>query len=198
MSAAGSRASGRCPWCGDDPLYVSYHDQEWGVPLRDDRALFELLCLEGAQAGLSWLTILRKRVGYRRAFADFEAVQVASFNAARIERLVADASIVRHRGKIEAVVQNARALLQLQSQTSLADFVWRFVDGRPVQNRRATLTEVPAETAESAALSKALRKVGFGFVGSTTCYAFMQAAGLVNDHLTSCPRHAVCAELGSS
>ena len=166
--------------------------------MRDDRALFELLCLEGAQAGLSWLTILKKRAGYRRAFAEFDAAKVARFTAARIERLVVDASIVRHRGKIEAVVQNARALLDVQSESPFADFVWRFVDGRPIQNRRAAMAEVPAKTAISDAMSKALRKRGFGFVGSTTCYAFMQAAGLVNDHLTSCPRHAVCADLGSS
>lgn len=186
----------RCPWCGDDPLYVAYHDLEWGVPLHDDTALFELLTLEGAQAGLSWLTVLRKREGYRRAFAGFDPHRVARFTAADVERLLGDPGIVRHRGKIEATIGNARALLALQKEYGSFDaWLWRFVDGRPLQNRHAALSDCPASTPLSDSLSKALKKHGFKFVGSTICYAFMQAAGLVNDHLAGCPRHAEVARL---
>jgi DNA-3-methyladenine glycosylase I len=184
----------RCPWCGDDPLYVAYHDEEWGVPLHDDAALFELITLEGAQAGLSWLTVLRKREGYRRAFAGFDPHRVARFSAADVERLVQDAGIVRHRGKIEATIGNARAVLAIQAEFGSFDaWLWSFVDGTPIQNRHATLADCPARTPLSDTLSKALGGRSFKFVGSTICYAFMQAAGLVNDHLVDCPRHAELA-----
>lgn len=186
----------RCGWCGDEPLYVEYHDREWGVPLHDDRALFELLTLEGAQAGLSWLTILKRREGYRRAFAGFDPGRVARFDRRRIERLVADASIIRHRGKIEATVTNARVWLALADEAGSVDaWLWRFVDDRPVQNRFRRLSEVPAETRESKALSTELKRRGFRFVGPTICYAFMQAAGLVNDHVVDCFRHGEVAAL---
>jgi DNA-3-methyladenine glycosylase I len=181
----------RCPWAGDDPLYVAYHDAEWGVPLRDDRALFELLVLEGFQAGLAWITVLRKRDAFRRAFAGFEPEALARFGPRRVEALLRDAGIIRHRGKIEAAVTNARALLALRrAEGSFARFVWGFVGGAPRVNAPRALRDVPAATDESRALSKALRDRGFAFVGPTTCYAFMQSAGLVNDHLTGCFRRA--------
>ena len=177
----------RCAWVPEDvPEYVTYHDEEWGVPSHDDRHLFELLVLEGAQAGLSWLTILRKREGYRRAFADFDIEAIARFGAGDVERLLGDAGIVRHRGKIEAAIANARASLELES---LDEFLWSFVDGRPLQNSWKALREIPGETAESKTLSKELKRRGFRFVGPTTCYAFMQAAGLVNDHTVDCFRY---------
>jgi DNA-3-methyladenine glycosylase I len=177
----------RCAWVPqDDPLYVAYHDEEWGIPERDDRALFELLNLEGAQAGLSWSTILRKREGYRRAFADWDAERIARFGEADVERLLGDASIVRHRGKIEAVVGNARATLALDRP--LSELLWSFVDGEPKVNRWKRVAEIPAQTAESGAMSKELKRRGFRFIGPTTCYAFMQAAGLVNDHTLDCFR----------
>jgi DNA-3-methyladenine glycosylase I len=180
----------RCGWAGTDPLYRAYHDREWGVPLRHDRRLFELLCLEGAQAGLSWITILRKRAGYRRAFDRFEPRKVAGYRADRIRKLLADPGIVRNRLKVEGVVRNARAYLALRTELGSFDrFVWSFVGGEPRQNAWGSLKEVPALTPESDALSKALRLRGFTFVGSTICYAFMQAAGLVNDHLVDCFRH---------
>lgn len=182
----------RCDWAerAGEPDRT-YHDVEWGVPQHDDRALFEQLCLEGAQAGLSWSTILRKRQGYRQAFEDFVPHRVAAFDPGRIERLLLDPGIVRHRGKITAVVDNARALLALAGRHgSFARFVWDFVGGAPVQNHWSDPAQVPASTERSAAMSRALRQAGFRFVGPTTCYAFMQAAGLVNDHLASCPRHA--------
>ena len=181
----------RCPWCGTDPLYVAYHDREWGVPLRDDRALFELLILEGAQAGLSWITILRKREGYRRAFDGFDPERMARYDEADIVRLRADAGIVRNRLKIGAAIGNARALLDLYERgTTLTETLWRHVDGEPRRNAWSALAEVPAQTPESDAMSRELRRFGFRFVGSTICYALMQSAGLVNDHLVSCPRHA--------
>jgi DNA-3-methyladenine glycosylase I len=177
----------RCAWVPqDDPLYVAYHDEEWGIPERDDRALFELLNLEGAQAGLSWSTILRKREGYRRAFADWDAERIARFGEADVERLLGDASIVRHRGKIEAVVGNARATLALDRP--LSELLWSFVDGEPKVNRWKRVAEIPAQTAESGAMSKELKRRGFRFIGPTTCYAFMQAAGLVDDHTLDCFR----------
>jgi DNA-3-methyladenine glycosylase I len=176
----------RCWWCGDDPLYVDYHDREWGVPLRDERALFELLALEGFQAGLAWITILRKRAAFRAAFAGFEIAAVARFGADDVERLLGDAGIVRHRGKIEAVIDNARATLTLE--LSLSELLWSFVDGEPRVNRWRTVTEVPAQTAESTAMSKELKRRGFRFIGPTTCYAFMQSAGLVDDHTIDCFR----------
>jgi DNA-3-methyladenine glycosylase I len=180
----------RCAWAGSDPLYRAYHDREWGVPLHDDRRLFELLCLEGAQAGLAWITILRKRAGYRRAFDRFDARKVARYRAPRIRKLLADPGIVRNRLKIEGAVRNARAFLALRAEAGSFDgFVWSFVGGKPKQNAWRTLKEVPARTPESDALSRALRQRGFTFVGSTICYAFMQAAGLVNDHVVDCFRH---------
>jgi DNA-3-methyladenine glycosylase I len=187
----------RCSWCGDDPLYVAYHDRQWGVPVRAERALFEMLVLEGAQAGLSWLTILRKREGYRRAFAGFDPAKVARFDARRVERLLSDPGIVRNRLKIEAAVRNARGVLALRgTHGGLARFLWGFVGDRPLQNRWDSLAKMPAHTPQSDAMSVGLRRLGFGFVGPTVCYAFMQAVGLVNDHTTDCYRHAEVAKLG--
>jgi DNA-3-methyladenine glycosylase I len=181
--------SNRCPWAESDPLLARYHDTEWGVPSFDDRHLFELLTLEGAQAGLSWLTILRKRDGYRAAFAGLDPRKVARFRAARIDRLLEDPGIVRHRGKVESVVTNARAVLAVQRASgSLAAELWRHVGGRPRQNRWRRVGDVPAQSAESVAMSRALRAQGFRFVGPTICYAFLQATGMVNDHLTGCYR----------
>jgi DNA-3-methyladenine glycosylase I len=181
----------RCEWVPlGDPLYVACHDDEWGVPERDDVKLFELLTLEGAQSGLSWATILRKRDGYRRAFAGFDPTAVARFDAARVEELLRDPGIVRNRRKVESTVANAGRVLEVQEEFgSLAAYLWRFVDGRPLVGAWRTLREIPAETSESKAMSKDLKRRGFGFVGPTVCYAFMQAAGLVNDHVTSCFRY---------
>ncbi|SIO46501.1 DNA-3-methyladenine glycosylase I [Rhodovulum sp. ES.010] len=186
----------RCGWCGTDPLYVAYHDTEWGMPERDGRALFEKLILDGFQAGLSWITILRKRAAFRAAFAGFEPEVIAGWGEAEVARLLADPGIVRHRGKIEATIGNARAWLEIESREGFSDLLWRYVDGRPVQNRFATLDEVPAETPLSRRVSKDLRGHGFRFCGPTITYAFMQAVGMVNDHLVTCPRHAQVAELG--
>jgi DNA-3-methyladenine glycosylase I len=181
----------RCPWAGTDPLMIAYHDTEWGVAEHDDRRLFELLTLEGAQAGLSWTTILRKREGYRAAFADFDPAVVARFGDRDIERLLGDASIVRHRGKIVSTVNNARAVLAVQHDVgSLDAYVWTFVDGSPIVSHFDRLDELPATTDVSAAMSKDLKRRGFRFVGPTTVYAFMQAAGLVDDHLVTCFRRA--------
>jgi len=180
----------RCGWCLGDADYIAYHDREWGVPSTDDRHLFEMLILEGAQAGLSWLTILRKRDGYRSAFAGFDPEAMARFGDRDRERLLGNASIVRNRAKIDAAIGNARAFLELrQREGPFSDWLWDFVDGRRIVNRWRTLPQVPAETAESRALSRALRKRGFRFVGPTICYAYMQAVGLVNDHLIDCFRH---------
>lgn len=181
----------RCNWGGAwaDPMYLAYHDEEWGVPIRDDRRLFELLCLEGAQAGLSWSTILHRRDGYRRAFAGFEPAGVAAFDAADVERLLADPGIVRNRAKVNATISNARATLALQaSGRSLSELVWSFVGGEPIVNRRVSFGGAPASTPESVAMSRELKARGFGFVGPTICYAFMQSAGLVNDHAVECFR----------
>ena len=186
----------RCPWCGTDPLYVRYHDTEWGVPERDPRALWEKLVLDGFQAGLAWITILRKRDNFRRAFAGFDPAVIASWGAADVDRLLADPGIVRHRGKIEATIGNARAWLEIEGRGGFAPFLWRHVDGRPVQNRFAAMAEVPAETPASRALSKDLQQAGFRFCGPTIVYAVMQATGMVNDHLTPCPRHDEVAALG--
>ena len=181
----------RCPWAGSDPLYQAYHDDEWGVPAHDDRTLFEFLILEGAQAGLSWITILRKRDAYRRAFAGFDVATVAAFDEERIATLLADPGIVRNRLKINAAVGNARAFLAVQREFGSFDaYVWGFVGGQPLVNTPATLAEVPAETAESRALSADLKRRGFRFVGPTIMYAYMQAVGLVNDHLVTCFRHS--------
>ncbi|HMA89178.1 MAG TPA: DNA-3-methyladenine glycosylase I [Burkholderiales bacterium] len=180
----------RCAWA-DNPLAIDYHDREWGVPVRDDRRLFEFLVLEGAQAGLSWNTILAKRGNYRRAFAGFDPRKVARFGAAQKARLLADAGIVRNRAKIDAAVLNARCFLKVQEEFgSFADYVWGFVDGRPLQGRRRRPGEVPARSEVSDALSKDLKRRGFKFVGSTIMYAFMQAVGMANDHMIGCFRHA--------
>ena len=180
----------RCAWAGDDNLYRQYHDSEWGVPLHDDRALFEFLILEGAQAGLSWITILRKRENYRAAFDDFDATRIAAYGANKIESLLQDAGIVRNRLKIAAAVINAQKFLDVQDEFGSFDsFIWRFVDGNPKQNRWRSPAEVPASTPESDVMSKELKRRGFKFVGSTICYALMQATGLVNDHTTDCYRH---------
>lgn len=180
----------RCEWSGSDPLYLAYHDEEWGVPSHDDRHLFEMLVLEGAQAGLSWLTILRKRENYRRAFQNFDPWKVAAFSQADIERLLADPGIVRNRRKIEAAVNNAGRVLEVAGEFgSVAAFLWRFVDYRPRQNAWLSVREVPARTEQSDLMSKELKRRGFSFVGSTICYAFMQAVGMVNDHTMGCFRH---------
>lgn len=183
----------RCSWAGADPLNVAYHDTEWGLPVQDDARLYEMLTLEGAQAGLSWLTILRKREAYYKAFAAFDPQRVAGFDRQRIEQLVENAAIVRHRGKIDSTVNNARRILALwESGQTLCDTVWAFVDWKPLQNCWRSMADVPSCTPTSLAMSKALKQRGFRFVGGTTCYAFMQAAGLVNDHLVSCPQYARC------
>jgi DNA-3-methyladenine glycosylase I len=185
----------RCRWARE-PLDVEYHDREWGVPVRDDRRLFEFLLLEGAQAGLSWSTILRKRAAYRRAFAGFDPRRVARFGPREVRRLLGDAGIVRNRAKVRAAIANARAFLAVQAEHgSFAAYLWAFVDGRPLQGRRRSPREVPAETALSRALSADLRRRGFGFVGPTICYAFMQAVGVVNDHTLDCFRHDPVARL---
>ncbi|HKA13031.1 MAG TPA: DNA-3-methyladenine glycosylase I [Candidatus Dormibacteraeota bacterium] len=179
----------RCEWAGNDPLMLAYHDEEWGVPARDDRTLFEFLTLEGAQAGLSWMTILRKRDGYRRAFASFDPGAVAGFTTADVERLLADPSIVRNRAKIVSTIENARALLAIQAERgSFAALLWSFVDGEPLQPSRRSLSELPSETPIARAISKDLRGRGLRFVGPTIVYALMQACGLVNDHQTNCFR----------
>lgn len=181
----------RCSWVGNDPLMIQYHDQEWGVAQHDSEQLFESLLLEGAQAGLSWRTILNKREGYREAFGLFSPGFMATLVEADIERLLGNAAIVRHRGKIEAFIANAKAYLALLERgEKFNEFIWKFVADHPVKHRWQNLKDVPSQTPESAAMSKALKRLGFKFVGPTTCYAFMQSAGLVNDHLLNCPRHA--------
>ena len=185
----------RCPWCEGFDLYREYHDTEWGVPLRDDRALFELINLEGAQAGLSWSTVLKKRNNYRAAFDQFDPAKIARYDEHRVAELLANPGIVRNRLKVAATIGNAKAYLALQaSGQSFSEFVWQFVDGAPLQNQRRSMNEVPAQTAESDAMSQALKKAGFKFVGSTICYAFMQASGMVNDHLIECHRHTPLAQ----
>jgi len=181
----------RCPWCGDDPLYVAYHDKEWGVPCHDERTLFEFLILEGAQAGLSWITILRKRENYRRAFDGFDPEKVARYGEADVARLLGNAGIVRNKLKIAAAIDNARATLALyDAGLTLDTLLWQFVDGNPVINRWQRLDQVPVFTPAAEALSKDLKRRGFRFVGPTVIYSHMQATGMVNDHLVSCPRHA--------
>ena len=194
---ASKAANTRCPWCGSDPDYIRYHDEEWGVPVHDDRHLFEMLILEGAQAGLSWLTILRKRDNYRRLFHNFEIEKVARLTAKDAERLLLDPGIVRNRLKVAATIDNAKAALKLREQgRTLDQFLWQFVNGKPKQGRRDTLEGAPTSTPESDAMSKELKRLGFRFVGTTICHAFMQAVGMVNDHLVTCPRHAPVAKLG--
>jgi DNA-3-methyladenine glycosylase I len=196
MSLASSRQ--RCAWApADDPLYVAYHDEEWGAPSHDDRHLYEMLVLEGAQAGLSWSTILRKREGYRRAFANFDAGVVARFGEADTERLLGDAGIVRNRLKVESAITNAQRVLEVrEAEGSLAEYLWSFVGGEPIVGRFREVAEIPAETAESKVMSKDLKRRGFRFVGPTICYAFMQSTGMVNDHLVSCFRYAEVASSG--
>lgn len=181
----------RCPWCGNDPLYVAYHDREWGVPCHDERTLFEFLILEGAQAGLSWITILRKRENYRRAFDGFDPEKIARYGEKDIACLLGDAGIIRNRLKISAAINNARATLALhESGNTLDQLFWQFVDGKPIINRWKRMDEIPAHTPTAEALSKELKRLGFRFVGPTVIYAHMQATGMVNDHLITCPRHA--------
>ncbi len=188
----------RCDWCQSTELYIDYHDQEWGVPCYDGRELFEMLILEGAQAGLSWITILNKRDNYRRAFSGFEPAKIARFTEAKQLKLMQDTGIVRNRLKIQATVTNARLFMQMQKDNeSFASFLWSFVDHLPVQNQREKMSDVPASTAASDAMSKALKKRGFKFVGTTICYAFMQATGMVNDHLVTCPRYKPVKRLGA-
>jgi len=188
----------RCGWSLGSQLYLDYHDNEWGVPVHDERKLFEMLVLEGAQAGLSWSTILNKRQGYRQAFDNFEPELVARYDERKIEELMGNPAIVRNRLKITAAVQNARAFLEIQRQYGSFDaYIWRFVEGRPLQNSWSSLSEVPARTPISDAMSKALKGAGFRFVGSTICYAFMQATGMVNDHVTTCFRWPEVRQIGS-
>jgi DNA-3-methyladenine glycosylase I len=198
MSAALAHADGlrRCPWPKQDPLYVAYHDEEWGVPEFDDRALYEKLMLDGFQAGLSWITILRKRDNFRRAFDDFQPEKIARYPKRKIERLMGDAGIVRNRAKIEGAVTSARAYLKImESGPGFSNLLWDFLDGRPRLNNFRSIRQVPAETEISRKMSKELAGHGFKFVGPTIVYAFMQAVGMVNDHLVSCHRHAACAKL---
>lgn len=189
----------RCNWCGTDPLYVRYHDEEWGVPVHDDRKLFEFLTLEAAQAGLSWLTVLRKREGYRELFAGFEAEKVARFTPAKVEKLMLNPAIVRNRLKIESAISNARQFLKVQAEFGCFDaYIWRFVNGQPIINQWKSMKQLPATSRESDALSKDLKQRGFRFVGSTIIYAHMQATGMLNDHLVDCFRHAPLANLRPS
>ncbi len=180
----------RCAWCGTDPLYVAYHDTEWGVPEYDGRALWEKLVLDGFQAGLSWITILRKRDAFRAEFEDFDPERVARWDDARIDRALQNPGIIRHRGKIESAVRGAQRFLEIEAQEGFAPFLWSFVGGQPIQNNFASGAEVPTATPESTAMSKALKKRGFNFCGPVITYAFMQATGMVNDHVTTCHRHA--------
>ncbi len=189
----------RCGWCLGEQLYIDYHDDEWGRPCYDSETLFELLSLEGAQAGLSWITILRKRENYRKLFFDFDIDRVSRMRPASVERCLQDPGIVRHRGKIEALISNAKCVKAMQKDgENFAQFLWSFVDYRPQQNNVRTLKSIPSKTSESDAMSKALKKRGFKFCGPTICYAFMQAAGMVNDHLLTCNQHAACKKLGTT
>jgi DNA-3-methyladenine glycosylase I len=194
-----SKELSRCTWPGTDPIYVAYHDEEWGVPERDDQRLFEKLILDGAQAGLSWITILRKREGYRNAFDQFDPEKMARYNEKRIEKLMLDPGIVRNRLKINAAVTNAQAYLKLKEEgRSFSDYLWQFTGGTTLTNEWDGMKQLPATSAESDAMSKDLKKRGFKFVGSTICYAFMQATGMVNDHLVTCFRHEECKKLASN
>lgn len=188
----------RCAWCGTDPIYVAYHDHEWGVPERDPRALWEKLILDGFQAGLSWITILRKRDNFRAAFRGFDPELIAAWGEPEIARLMSDAGIVRSRAKIEAAIGNARAYLRLSERQGFDHFLWRFVDGRPIQNRYSRNEDVPAQTELSERISRELRDAGFRFCGPVITYAFMQAVGMVNDHLVTCPAHDRVAGLAHS
>jgi DNA-3-methyladenine glycosylase I len=191
------RVPKRCAWCGSDPLYIQYHDDEWGVPLHDEKGLFAMLILEGAQAGLSWLTILKKRENYRAAFDDFDCSKVAQYGERKIRELLADPGIVRNPSKIRAAIQNAKAVLAIQKELGAFDsFVWNFADGQPKQNRFRRQEDLPVRTPASESMSKELKKRGCQFVGPTICYSFMQAVGMVNDHILSCYRHRQIEELG--
>ena len=186
----------RCAWAGDDALYCAYHDEEWGVPTHDDRRLFEFLILEGAQAGLSWITILRKRENYRAAFDAFDPLRIARYDANKIESLLSNSGIVRNRLKILSAINNAQRFIEIQKEFGSFDsFIWRFVDDRPIQNSWCRHSDIPVTTAESDTMSNALKQRGFKFVGSTICYAFMQAVGMVNDHVVNCFRHAQISEM---
>lgn len=186
----------RCGWVNSDPLYLAYHDEEWGVPVHDERHLFEMLILEGAQAGLSWITILRKRENYRQAFDNFQAEKIAGYDDRKVAELLANPGIIRNRLKVNAAIKNARAFLAIQEEFGSFDtYIWQFVEGQPKQNARRSLAEIPAQTPESEAMSKDLQKRGFKFVGPTICYAFMQAVGMVNDHTTTCFRYEPVAHL---
>lgn len=190
--------STRCPWCGDDPVYVAYHDTEWGVPEWNSRALWEKLILDGFQAGLSWITILKKRDNFRAAFDGFAPEKIARYGEAEVQRILSDPGVVRHRGKIEATIGNARAWLEIEAAGGFDRYLWDFVDGRPLQNSFARMADVPAETPLSRKVSKDLKARGFKFCGPTIVYAFMQATGLVNDHLTGCPRHGEVAAMADA
>ena len=186
----------RCKWCGSDPLYIAYHDDEWGIPIHNDRLLFEFLILEGAQAGLSWLTILKKRENYRKAFQSFDYKTIANYNEEDIERLLSDPGIVRNRLKIESAIKNARGVIKIQEEFgSLDAYLWHYVEGIPKQNEWKSMAEFPAKTELAEIMSKDLKKRGFNFVGPTICYAFMQAVGMVNDHTTDCFRHEKIKQL---
>ena len=190
------RMKKRCKWCGTDPLYLSYHDDEWGVPVHDDHLLFEFLILEGAQAGLSWLTILKKRENYRKAFHAFDCERVARYTEKDVTRMLSESGIVRNRLKIESSIKNARGVLEIQEECGSLDiYLWRYVDGIPIQNAWKSIAEIPVKTDLSDTMSKDLKKRGFRFVGSTICYAFMQAVGMVNDHTTDCFRYREIREL---
>ena len=194
-----SQKPARCPWPGTDPLYVAYHDEEWGVPEHDDQALFEKLVLDGFQAGLSWITILRKRDAFRRAFDDFQPEKIARYPKKKVEALMRDKGLVRNRMKIEGAVASARAWLEIMERDEgFAPFLWDFVGGAPLVNRYRRMGDIPAETELSRTISKELKARGFKFCGPTIVYAFMQATGMVNDHLVSCPRHAACAKLSAT
>ena len=185
----------RCGWCTRDPLYIHYHDKEWGVPSYDDQHLFEMLILEGAQAGLNWLTILKKREGYRKAVDQFNAEKIARYSEAKIEKLLLNPEIIRNRLKVNATVTNARKFLDVKKEFgSFSNYIWQFVDGKPIINQWKTMKQVPTITKESDAMSKDLKKRGFKFVGSTICYAYMQAVGMVNDHTTDCYRYKTCCK----
>lgn len=188
----------RCPWCGTDPIYVHYHDTVWGRPEYDDLALFEKLCLDGQQAGLSWITILRKQDSYREAYDHFDPERIVHYDEARVEELLTDPGIIRNRLKVRSIIKNARGFLKLHEQgIGFSDFLWSFVGGEPIQNRWPSIDQVPVTTPESEAMSAALKRAGFTFVGPTIVYAFMQATGMVNDHLLHCPQHEACQSLSN-
>jgi DNA-3-methyladenine glycosylase I len=186
----------RCPWPGQDPFYIAYHDDEWGVPEYDDRALYEKLILDGFQAGLSWITILRKRENFRAAFDQFEPARIARYNEKKIQALLQDAGIIRHRGKIEAAIGSAQSYLTIMEQEGFSNYLWKFVDGKPLKNSLSSMADAPAQTPLSQIISKDLKQKGFKFTGPTIVYAFMQAVGMVNDHMLDCFRHKECAKLG--